>query len=317
MTAGEQKTPGSDASPDAYQGEHFVFIVGSPRSGTTITAETLSRHPDIVYFYEPYYLWKHGSGNGLDDELNPSDVDDATFSFIRRHCHQFWKRSGARFVIEQSPEESLMVPLLRRALPKARFIHMVRDGYDCIRSITVEWQKRAELVQSRNPVAIANKVIASLARQPFWRFRLLQLGFELTESGIFRPWRWANKSKWNGEPGWGVRIPGWETILREKGSLVLNAMQWDYTVRSVLNALAEQPAQTQLEQRYEQLVTEPESTLETLQAWIGVPPEPGLASEIHAGSIGKGRDATSNQDLRIITPLIASVMDRLGYDLVE
>ena len=181
MTARAQTTPGGDASPDAYQGEHFVFIVGSPRSGTTITAETLSRHPDIVYFYEPYYLWKHGSGNGLDDELSPSDVDDATLSFIRRHCHHFWKRSGARFVIEQSPEESLMLPLLQCALPRARFIHMIRDGYDCIRSITVEWQKRAELVQSRNPVAIANKVIASLARQPFWRFRLLQLGFELCD----------------------------------------------------------------------------------------------------------------------------------------
>ena len=148
-----------EASPDQYEGEHFVFIVGSPRSGTTITAETLSRHPDIAYLYEPYYLWKQGTDNSEDDELKASDCDDASVSLIRRYCHHFWRRSGVSFIVEQSPEESLMVPLLQRILPRARFIHMIRDGYDCIRSIGVEWQRRAELVQSRNPLAIANKVL--------------------------------------------------------------------------------------------------------------------------------------------------------------
>ena len=304
-----------NSAPATYQGEHYVFIVGSPRSGTTITAETLARHPEIVYFYEPYYLWKHGTGTGIDDELAPEAIDDRTLSFIRRHCHYFWQRSGSRFVVEQSPEESLMVPLLQHILPKARFIHMVRNGYDCIRSIAVEWEKRKELVQSRNPGAIVDKAVASLARQPLWRFRMLQLAFELRESGVLRPWRWANKSKWNGKPGWGVRIPGWETVLNNDGSLVLNAMQWNYTVTSVLAALEDQPPTTQLQQRYEELVTEPGPTLEKLQAWIGVAPEPGLASRIHAGSVGKGRAA--GRDQAIVTPLIASLMTRLGYEIFE
>ena len=315
MKAGEAQRP--EAPPEAYEGEHFVFIVGSPRSGTTITAETLSRHPDIAYLYEPYYLWKQGTDNSEDDELKASDCDDASVSLIRRYCHHFWRRSGVSFIVEQSPEESLMVPLLQRILPRARFIHMIRDGYDCIRSIGVEWQRRAELVQSRNPLAIANKVLATLGRQPSWRFRYLQVAFELGESGILRPWRWANKSKWKGAPGWGVRIPGWETILSENGSLTLNAMQWSYTVRSVLDALAEQPAGTQQEQRYEQLVTEPEPTLAMLQEWIGVRPEPGLGAEIHADSIGRGRCGISDEDLATITPRISLVMNRLGYELIE
>ncbi len=317
MKASARKARRRDSSPDAYEGEHFVFIVGSPRSGTTIAAETLSRHPDIAYLYEPYYLWNHHSGSGIDDERRASDADRATVSFVRRHCHFFWRRSGASFVVEQSAGESLMLPLIQRSLPKARFLHMIRDGYDCVRSIAEEWQQRAELVQARNPVAIATKAIQTLARQPSWRFRLLQLAFELSESGVLRPWTWVNKSKWKGGLGWGIRIPGWETILREKGPLALNAMQWSYTVSSVLDALAEQPAGTQLELRYERLVTAPEPTLAKLQAWIGVRPEPGLGSEIHSDSVSKGRSATSDPDLAIVTPLIADVMHRLGYDVIE
>ena len=114
----------------AYEGEHFVFIVGSPRSGTTIAAETLARHPELAYLYEPYYLWNRGSGSGDDDERGASDLDEATVAFIREACHGFWQRSGARFVVEQSPEESLMLPLMRRVLPRARFVHLVRDGRD-------------------------------------------------------------------------------------------------------------------------------------------------------------------------------------------
>lgn len=317
MRARDGVKRGAGGSPDTYEGEHFVFIVGSPRSGTTIAAETLSRHPRIAHLYEPYYLWNHGSGSGDDDERSASDADDATLSFIRRQCHYFWQRSGASFVVEQSPEESLMLPLIRRTLPKARFIHMVRDGYDCIHSIAEQWQRRAELVQSRNPISIASKAIRTLERQPSWRFRLLQLSFELRESGLLRPWAWANKSKWKGAPGWGVRIPGWQQLLNEKGSLALNASQWSYTVSSVLDALLDQPADMQLELRYERLVHAPGSTLAMIQEWIGVVPEPGLGSEIHSDSVGKGRTETSPPDLAIITPRIHSVMNQLGYDLIE
>ena len=138
--------------PEDYEGEDFVFIVGSPRSGTTVAAETLSAHPDVAYLYEPYYLWNYQSGSGVDDERSAAHADDSTVAFVRRHCHTFWKQSGARYVVEQSPEESLMLPLIARTLPKARYIHAIRDGYDCVRSIASEWNRRAESVESRNPM---------------------------------------------------------------------------------------------------------------------------------------------------------------------
>ena len=301
----------------AYEGEHFVFIVGSPRSGTTIAAETLARHPELAYLYEPYYLWNRGSGSGDDDERGASDLDEATVAFIREACHGFWQRSGARFVVEQSPEESLMLPLMRRVLPRARFVHLVRDGYDCIRSIAEEWRRREDLVAGRNPFAIARKALEALARQPSWRFRMLQLHYELSESGVLRPWAWVNKSKWKGAPGWGVRIPGWQEILEREGRLVLNTLQWSYTVERVLEFVAELPPEATLELRYEDLAGDAERTLDRLQAWIGVTPRPGLGADVHAGSLGRGRRSIPPEDLAVVTPRIAPLMERLGYDVIR
>lgn len=302
--------------PSDYEGEHYIFIVGSPRSGTTVTAETLSEHPDIAYLYEPYYLWNYRSGSGIDDERNSGHASDSTVAFVRRHCHAFWKQSGAKYVVEQSPEESLMLPLIRLTLPKARFIHAIRNGYDCVHSIAREWDRRARSVEKRNPIEAATRALRTLERQPLWRFRALQAAFELRESGLFSPWKWTNKSKWQGQAGWGIRIPGWEQILRQEGSLALNALQWSYTVGHVLEGLAEEPPSAHFELRYERLVAEPEIVLEELQRWIGLGQVSGLGNDIHRNALGT--PPTRNpDDLAIITPRIRDVMVRLGYETLE
>jgi len=36
-----------------------AFIIGSPRSGTTILENILHCHPHIAELYEPYYLWEN------------------------------------------------------------------------------------------------------------------------------------------------------------------------------------------------------------------------------------------------------------------
>ena len=302
--------------PSEYMGDDYIFIVGSPRSGTTVTAETLSAHPDIAYLYEPYYLWNYRSGSGVDDERSAAQASDSTISFVRRHCHAFWKQSGARFVVEQSPEESLMLPLIQLTLPKARFIHAIRNGYDCVQSIAREWDRRARSVEKRNPLEAGARAFRTLARQPLWRFRALQAAFELRESGLFSPWNWTNKSKWQGQAGWGIRIPGWKRILEQEGSLALNALQWSYTVDRLLEDLAQQPAGTHFELRYETLVAEPQTVLAELQQWIGLRPQPDLGNAIHGNALG-GRQAPDPDALATITPRIRDVMIRLGYETLE
>jgi hypothetical protein len=302
--------------PADYEGEHYIFIVGSPRSGTTVTAETLSAHPDVAYLYEPYYLWNYRSGSGTDDQRSAAHATDETRAFVRRHCHAFWKRSGAQYVVEQSPEESLMLPLIQRTLPKARFIHAIRDGYDCVRSIAHEWHRRAKSVESRSPLEASARALGTLARQPLWRFRALQAAFELKESGVFSPGKWTNKSKWHGRPGWGIRIPGWEKTLEEDGSLALNALQWSYTVERLMEGFAGPPAVAHFELRYEKLVTEPEAVVKELQEWLGLRHEPELHARVRRNPPAQGR-RQSQDELAVITPRIRDVMQRLGYPILE
>jgi hypothetical protein len=42
---------------DPAKNGSFVFIVGSPRSGTTIFGELLDKHPQLSQWYEPYFVW--------------------------------------------------------------------------------------------------------------------------------------------------------------------------------------------------------------------------------------------------------------------
>ena len=57
------------APPDA-----FVFIVGSPRSGTTILGELLDRHQHISQWYEPYFVWDHFFRTAPDDERTEAEA---------------------------------------------------------------------------------------------------------------------------------------------------------------------------------------------------------------------------------------------------
>ena len=230
---------------------------------------------------------------------------------------RFANYSGARIILEQSPEESLKLPLIKAALPNARFIHLVRDGYDCIASIMREWEKRQQLVAKNNPLEFVGKVAGTLSRQPYWHFRLLQLRFELSESGMFKPWRWKNKSKWQGKSGWGVRIPGWQDILADEGQLTLNARQWTEAVSSVRQELAETPSAQWKEIRYEDLVTNPEKELAGLVEWMNVKPAPVRADRISANSIGRGRKKLTDLEVSHINPIIKPLMDELGYPLLE
>lgn len=298
-----------------YMGEHFVFIVGSPRSGTTVTAEELAKHPDIGYFYEPYYMWNYISGSGEDDASGEEGATPEAINFIRRNALAFQQKCGTRFVIEQSPEESLKLDLIKKVLPKARYIHLVRDGYDCVTSIANEWEKRSQSVKQKNPAEIAGRVLTTLGRQPFMRFRLMQLWFELNESGLLRPWNWANKSKWKGNPGWGVRIAGWQRILEDQGQMALNAHQWATTVEKVLTFLDAHDKSACIQMRYEDLAREPEKEFSEIQRWIGVETVPEIGIGLNPDSIGKGRRRLEPGDVAIITPIISDAMQRLGYDL--
>ena len=126
-----------------------VFIVGLPRSGTTLLEQMIASHPGA-----------HGAGE-LEDmsrlalellpsihdtagdpakeaEMRPDDVRAVGEAYLRA-LHQ--RAPGAERVVDKTPMNVLHMGLIAAALPNARFIHCRRDPMDaCLSMYTLHFR---------------------------------------------------------------------------------------------------------------------------------------------------------------------------------
>ncbi len=110
--------------------ERLVFVVGSPRSGTTITASLLGSLPGFVDLDE-VQPWK-ASIPGLIDQ--PQDEAARRLRTILERVRRLGLARGLRGV-EQTPETSFVLAAALRAYPEALAVHVVRDGRDVVTSL--------------------------------------------------------------------------------------------------------------------------------------------------------------------------------------
>ena len=131
----------------------FVFLVGSPRSGTTLLQKVLANHPNISTGHETNlfdsYLslirrsWFRdvdptSSGRGpiglsaymTQEEFDSfyKQVSDLLLNSITRH-------SQARFFLEKTPSHALFVDDINVTLPTSKFIFLFRDPIGSVLSI--------------------------------------------------------------------------------------------------------------------------------------------------------------------------------------
>lgn len=125
-----------------------VFIVGAPRSGTTWLQAVLSNHPSFVSPPETEVFMalaeierRHrvdDRGSGLTWALTAHELDDWSADLWRRVRDGLLAADPvATRVLEKSPEHARNLHLIRRLVPGARFVLLVRNPIDVVRS-TVE-----------------------------------------------------------------------------------------------------------------------------------------------------------------------------------
>ena len=154
-----------------------IFVVGFPRSGTTLLATMLSRHsriaaPPETRFMEEVVdrardhtamLARVAASRRCRDLALDGDLLAAAFRsrppsydwLFRVLLESYAANAGKDLVAEKSPIHLLHVPTLAGWYPKARFLLMVRDGRDCVLSLlkapwahdsvlrhSVEWRRR-------------------------------------------------------------------------------------------------------------------------------------------------------------------------------
>jgi hypothetical protein len=110
--------------------ERLVFVVGSPRSGTTITASLLGSLPGFVDLDE-VQPWKAAIPGLIE---RPEDEVSRRLRTILERVRRLAFAAGLRGV-EQTPETSFVLAAALRAYPEATAVHVIRDGRDVVASL--------------------------------------------------------------------------------------------------------------------------------------------------------------------------------------
>lgn len=116
-----------------------IFIVGMPRSGTTLLDRMLSNHSQVVsageindFLQQLHWVADVSPGGvpGMLEALRRSRAINFEELGARYLAQTQWRGQGHRFYIDKLPVNIQMVPFIRRALPYAPILHMVRDPMD-------------------------------------------------------------------------------------------------------------------------------------------------------------------------------------------
>lgn len=121
--------------PGASASELPVFVVGMPRSGTTLTEQILASHPEAfgageVRFWDRALELFRGAGTGAEARR------DALARLSRDYLERIGGRAGgARRVIDKMPANFLYAGLIHTVFPRARILHMQRHPLDTCLSL--------------------------------------------------------------------------------------------------------------------------------------------------------------------------------------
>ncbi len=153
----------------------YLFMVGCPRSGTTLLRRMVDAHPSIaIPTSEQHWLVKWPErGRGVTPEgrvspdllpellsykkfakmgLDREDLERATGGdgpvpypeFVGRVFDLYARSQGKPFAGDKTPGHVRRIPELHRLWPGARFVHIVRDGRDVGLSV-LGWDRASKL----------------------------------------------------------------------------------------------------------------------------------------------------------------------------
>lgn len=126
-------------APDGAQSP--IFIVGYPRSGTTLLEQMLDAHPRLQSMDErPFF---NTLADQLEDvglqipqdlhRLNQRDCDELRKAYLSMACSKVPRRWDAQLV-DKNPLNMLWLPMIHRLFPRAKFILALRHPCDVILS---------------------------------------------------------------------------------------------------------------------------------------------------------------------------------------
>jgi hypothetical protein len=133
--------------------ERPLFVLGCPRSGTSLLLQALLQSPELRSVHsEGHILWDayhHPRERGWDsDALGAEDISPREREYIYLAV-SLWTR-GRRFV-DKTPESCLRLAYLHALFPDATYVFLRRRAADNVNSLMEGWRARPRFVKYRLP----------------------------------------------------------------------------------------------------------------------------------------------------------------------
>ena len=278
--------------PRAEPPREPVFVVGAPRSGTTMVFDILNHSAALSSLrHESQLLWDmfHPiEGRGWSShELGPESIT------MRERRVLAWAIGrvtlGHRY-LDKLPRNSLRVPYLHGLFPDAWFVFVRRDGRANVSSLITGWRVVGKFGKgTRPPVPLAIE------------------GYEGGEWKFIAPGRW-------------------QEYATGKSLSEVCAFQWIAANTAILEARERIGTDHWVDVSYEDLVAKPVETVSDLSARLRIPFDEEMRSfsarldrhvaktAVTAPRPDKWREENAEEVARIL-PMIAPMMGRLGYEV--
>jgi hypothetical protein len=216
-----------------------IFIVSSPRSGSTMLFETLSRAPglftigdeshgvieDIPFFSTPARGWPSNRLDAGDALPQPAEqLAEAFYTALKDRDGQV--PQGTARMLEKTPKNALRVPFFDAVWPESSFVFLYRDARETIASMIEAWQ-----------------------------------------SGYFRTYR--RLPGWAGLPWSLLLVPGWRDLNGLPLAEVI-ARQWATPMDILLDDLGGLSEKRVQALDYADLLAAPQQAIEGLAAGLGL-----------------------------------------------
>ena len=156
-----------EINPD--KGEGLIFVIGMPRSGTTLTESILSTANDIKPGGEKVFftnnLWNIFSELSKGKIINPKFIEELGDRYLDTIALQ---RANAKFFIDKLPANFLFYKFIHLCFPKAKFVHTLRDPWDnAISLFKANFQE--SVIYASSFFGIANEYANYQALMRFWK----------------------------------------------------------------------------------------------------------------------------------------------------
>lgn len=132
-------------------GDRMFYVIGAPRSGTTMLMRMLHAHPDIYTRPEPHLMTPlaHLGYDAYVDKApyDPFQAHQSARQFVadlpngeqdyrdalRAYCDILYGRmlepTGKRFFVDKTPAYALILPFLKKVYPNARYVVLTRHPF--------------------------------------------------------------------------------------------------------------------------------------------------------------------------------------------